>query len=308
MTRLLKNRAKWLLEKALVNSGLAAFGRSMRRRDTLVLAYHNVLPAFVRPSGERSLHLSESAFARQLDVLSEHCDVIPLASLFEDSQNPGRPRVVITFDDAYVGALTVAVPELARRRMAATIFAAPGLFGRATWWDILSDRNSGEVPAGVRERALELCRGNIDQVLRTFGGDASDKRFSPEELIGTEEQLRVSLQHPGIAVGSHTWSHSNLAVLSATSVGNELRESLDWLRSRFDQFVPWLSYPYGRYSTTVENAAAVSGFVGAFRVDGGWFKSDTTQRPQAIPRYNVPAGLSLDGFRLRLGGWFAGSR
>jgi hypothetical protein len=65
-----------------------------------------------------------------------------------------------------------------------------------------------------------------------------------------------------------------------------------------------LAYPYGISSPEVERAAKAVGYMAAFRVHGGWMKRADTR--WSLPRFNVPAGLSRAGFRLRLAGHFAG--
>jgi peptidoglycan/xylan/chitin deacetylase (PgdA/CDA1 family) len=302
VTNRVKRRFKYLVERSLVEAGAPAIVRFFRRHEILVLAYHNVLPAGARPSGDRSLHLPHEQFVRQLDVLADSHDVIALSTVPRAADRAPRPRAVITFDDAYHGALTIALPELTRRGMPATVFAAPGILGQTAWWDMLADLKSGEVAKDIRETALTKHRGEGEAILKAFAPQLELRSFAPEMRIATEEQLHEALRLPGITVASHTWSHANLAALPPAALETELHTSAEWLRARFDVFVPWLSYPYGRVSADAVNAAARAGFVGAMRVDGGWIHPGKGVRPHDIPRYNVPAGLSIDGFCLRLGG------
>ena len=65
----------------------------------------------------------------------------------------------------------------------------------------------------------------------------------------------------------------------------------------------WLSYPYGLTSPTAAQAVERAGYVGAFLVEGGWLpRQQRFYHPFALPRLNVPAGLSVEGFQLRLSG------
>jgi hypothetical protein len=82
-----------------------------------------------------------------------------------------------------------------------------------------------------------------------------------------------------------------------------LRESLAWLRERFQAVIPWISYPYGAYSIAVEDAARRAGDRAGVRIDGGWFARDR-RTTFSLPRLNVPAGLSRNGFVLRTAGLF----
>src|SRR5579862_5104874 len=131
-------RARDWVETSLVWSGIPRWLVRGRHGRTLVLAYHNVLPDTAEPTGDRSLHLPRARFAEQLDVLADWCDVVPLATVLGRAPATGRPRVAITFDDGYRGALTVGAAELRARSLPATMFISPGLVGGdGFWWDAL---------------------------------------------------------------------------------------------------------------------------------------------------------------------------
>ena len=294
-------RLKHLAERALVTSRIASLARNRVRARTLVLAYHNVVPDGEAAVGDLSLHLPRREFARQLDALAETHDVVSITELPEPGTSK-RPRVVITFDDAYAGALTCAVDELVERGMPATIFVAPGLLGSVTWWDILAARSGGVIPDDVRRRALGVLGGSAKKILD--GDHSIPPALRPAGVsarIGTESQLLEAAGRPGITIGSHTWSHPNLSTLDDESLDAELARPREWLQGRFRRVVPWVSYPYGSFTDSVEHAAERAGYRGAFRIDGGWVPTAAGD-VFAIPRLNIPAGLSLNGFQLRLAG------
>lgn len=294
---------KGLAEAALLYGGPAALSRRRRGSRTLILAYHNILPDSGRPGRDESLHLPRHAFAEQLDALAEHCDVIPLGQALNGAGNGDRPRVAVTFDDAYHGAVTAGAAELARRNLPATFFVAPGfLGGRSFWWDSIVVPGSPVLPDLVRSQALDSYAGRDAQIrewARVQGWSLDEP--DPASRCSTEQDLLVALDHPGITVGSHTWSHPNLPRLAGTELEMELRRPLEWLRERFVRVLDWLSYPYGLASPAVETAAKDAGYAAAVLVSGGWM-GERTENPFVIPRFNVPAGISLEGFRLRLSG------
>ena len=84
-------------------------------------------------------------------------------------------------------------------------------------------------------------------------------------------------------------------------MARELTRSLEWLTHRFASVVPWLAYPYGLGSPEIGRAAAEAGYRGAFGISGGWLPR-TDPDAFDLPRLNVPAGVSLHGLALRLGG------
>jgi peptidoglycan/xylan/chitin deacetylase (PgdA/CDA1 family) len=300
----LRAAAKLAFEHLSIWSGGAAVGRRRMRDRTLVLAYHNIIPDDMRNVGDRSLHLPRADFAAQLDSLRATHDVVPLTDLFAARSATGRPRAVITIDDAYTGAVTMGVYELTKRALPATIFVAPAFVGgKSFWWDALADPIEG-LPAGLRERALGDCRGVDADVLRwaVSTGVARLADVPPIARVAGEAEILAAAGRPGISLASHSWSHPNLTRLPHGELATELTKPLSWLRERVPAVVPWLGYPYGLFNAEVAAAAARAGYQGAFAVSGGWVPAAIRDR-FALPRVNIPAGISVEGFQLRGAGF-----
>ena len=303
MKRTARQSAKRLVERALVAGGVASVGLAVRRRSAAVLAYHNIVPDDAPRIGDASLHLSQSAFAAQLDALQALFDIVPLGELLhEPSWQRRRPRVAITFDDAYHGAVTLGVEELRRLGLPATVFVAPALLGaRAFWWDLLADADRGEVDPALRDRVLTEQRGRASAILAERG-DRDDARLTPFHRPASISQVVEALhRHPGLTLGAHSWSHPNLAALPDAELANELELPLQWMARTTDRWLPVIAYPYGLTSPRVEQAAAQRGYVAGWRATGGWMRSMPRQRLDC-PRVTVPAGVSSDGFALLVAG------
>jgi peptidoglycan/xylan/chitin deacetylase (PgdA/CDA1 family) len=289
------------VEFALVASGAPARGRRRVRGDTLVLAYHNIVPDDAPAFGDRSLHLPLGRFRRQLALLAATHDLVELDALDQPARDE-RPRAAITFDDAYAGALRFGVPALREAGVPATIFVAPGILGRdAMWWDRLADPSRG-LDAAVRTHALESLRGEHDAILawaRAQGLPMAEP--APHARIGDADELAAALATPRISLGLHTWSHPNLARLDEADAREEIRRSRDWLATYAPHARPWLAFPYGKHAPPALRAAASLGLTRAFRIEGGWMRAAGAP-PLESPRLNVPAGLSERGFSLRVSG------
>jgi peptidoglycan/xylan/chitin deacetylase (PgdA/CDA1 family) len=146
--------------------------------------------------------------------LIQHCEVVSLDDAVGSTWAPDadRPRVAITFDDAYRGAVTIGVAELVRRGLPATLFVAPAFIGgRSFWWDALGESFTGGLPESVRRAALEGCQG-IDSTVRRW----AQEHFIPvhdlptDACAASEEELLAASRAPRITLGAHTWSHPNL--------------------------------------------------------------------------------------------------
>jgi peptidoglycan/xylan/chitin deacetylase (PgdA/CDA1 family) len=289
--------AKRLLEKGL---RLTLGWRNRVKSGHLILAYHNVVPDELAGRGDRSLHLPVTRFLRQLDLLQSHCRVAPLAEILAGAASEQRPTVAITFDDAYRGATELALPELARRALPTTMFVAPGLFGsRSFWWDEMASGRVGLAPE-VRKSVLERGRA-----LNQDGSTSMPVNPGREDLpecyaCADEGQVRDISDLATVTLGAHSWSHASLPRLDPDELTVELSRPLEWLGSWHGATLPILAYPYGLRSAAVETAAARAGYSAALLIDGGWYTTEASR--WAIPRYNVPAGLSEDGLWLRLAG------
>jgi peptidoglycan/xylan/chitin deacetylase (PgdA/CDA1 family) len=281
--------------------------RHRLRGRTLILAYHGIIPRGERAAGERALYVDQHTFGAQLDRVREVARVVPLDRVDDEPQN--EIRVAISFDDAYQGAVTAGVEELAQRQLPATIFVAPGrLNGHVFWWDALAHRTGALDPA-FRERALGEFDG-IDERVRAFAHQSrdagSDDLPAFARAASVAELDAAVLRHGGITFGSHTWSHPNVARLDAAALREQMERPAEWLRQRYERhYIPWIAYPYGLESPLARDAAARAGYVGGLCITGGWHVATSVSR-FARPRLNVSGGLSPNGFGARLNGTITG--
>jgi len=263
------------------------------------------VPDGAAATGDAPLHLPRARFAEQLDELCRSHEVLPLERVLEDGPRlHGRPRAVITFDDAYRGAVTAGVEELSRRGLPATIFVAPGLLGGGPfWWDVVAGSAAPPATTGAwREHAVHELEGRQDQVLRWAGETGLPSRgVEAHATAATEEELHAACRHAGITLGAHSWSHPNLARVAGAELERELHAPLAWLRARFPMTVPWMAYPYGIASAAAVRLAEAAGYHGAVLVDGGWVRPGGGDRFR-LPRLTIPAQLTGDGFLLRSSG------
>ncbi|PYO83031.1 MAG: hypothetical protein DMD65_06865, partial [Gemmatimonadetes bacterium] len=294
-----RRAVKSLLESGLVHGGLAKLGRLRRREHTLVLTYHNIVPERSPPFGDRSLHLPRPLFVRQLEQLLRTHAVVPLEDVLAPARPSHRPRIAITFDDAYRGATVMGVEELTKRGLPATLFVVPAFVGGGPfWWDAVARPDGEGVDRGLRDHALRALAGKDGQVREWAAAHRLRLAAVPEwALVASEQELHAATRHPGITLASHTWTHPNLVQLPPAELEDELRRPLAWLRQRFERVIPWLSYPYGLASRAVEAAAAAAGYTAALVLEGGWCAPGRVRR-YAVPRHGVPRDLSVNGFVL----------
>lgn len=307
---MLRAKVKVAVERILSEGVVARTGLRRVAKRGLVLGYHNVIPRQAWPIGDTSLHLPIDAFVRQLDYLQEVACVVPLQDLLTESGVPSgdpRPRVALTFDDGYRGALTLGLEELRARGLPATFFIAPGLLGdRTLWWDGLS-HPGGQGLRYIRKHAVEDLGGRSQAILRWAMAEGLEFRAMPAECRPvTEAELCALDGIDGITFGAHSWHHPSLRRLDQAHLRLEMERPLRWLRVRLRAVGSWLAYPYGQSSPAAAEAAQGCGYAGALLADGGWLPRRRTSLFQ-LPRLTVPAGVSPRGFQVRLAGYLCGS-
>jgi len=197
------------LKGLLESLGRWTLGGSPGKR-VVVLCYHSVHPS--KPFASAS----PADFGRHLDWLAGHCDVVPLARILEaarTSQNRARPVVALTFDDGYADNYEFAFPILQSRGLTATFFVTAGLLER-------------DAEVVTRLQALRQC---------TY-----------EDVRPLEWAQAREMHAAGMTIGGHTYSHPNLAVLTATRAREELTRSKQILEDRLGAAVPWMAYPFGK--------------------------------------------------------------
>jgi peptidoglycan/xylan/chitin deacetylase (PgdA/CDA1 family) len=260
-----------------------------------VLAYHNIVNDRSLSVGDVSLHLPLTQLESHLEMMKQEADLVDLGTLLEAHGLPGR-RVAVTFDDAYWGALNLGVPACLRAGCTPTVFIACGLLGRFPEWDVLAD--AGRWSAEERRRFLEERRG-----LQPGEPVSIGRLVDPDHRIATPEEVRVAFRESAFFPGNHTFRHANLGSLDDEEVRTEIELGAQSLMALVQGHpVPWLAYPYGIAPRNL-SVVASSGVPVAFRVDGGWSNASTRPDRHAWPRWNVPSGLSAEGFRARLRGW-----
>jgi peptidoglycan/xylan/chitin deacetylase (PgdA/CDA1 family) len=174
------------------------------------------------------LGLTPELFDEHLAWLQEHCQVVSLAELVAGPRRRGGPYVAITFDDGYADNHTQALALLRARGLPASFFVTAGFIER-----------DDEVMAHLTE----------------VWGD------HPPPLSWSQV---AELRAAGMSIGSHTWSHRNLAHLPTDAAEADLRRSREVLEQRLGEPVRAIAYPWGKLGRHVNGetfaAARRAGF------------------------------------------------
>jgi peptidoglycan/xylan/chitin deacetylase (PgdA/CDA1 family) len=216
----------------------------------VILCYHSVHPSVPYASA------SPEQFAEQLDWLAETCELVSLDDVGATPNRSGKPRVALTFDDGYADNHEYALPLLTERHITATFF----------------------VTAGFLERDPAV----LDHVSDIWQTPTAD-------LVPLSWSQVAEMRGEGMAFGSHTWSHANLAALPPSGVAEELSRSKAVLEERLGDTADAIAYPFGKLhhnvsEQTFELAAAAGYTRGYVSLPRAISPRDA---PLRIPRFGV---------------------
>ena len=300
----IRTTLKHCLEGLAVGIGVDRIRRRLHGGTTVILAYHNVVPDELAGMGDASLHIPLGRFRQHLDALTATHEVRSLEEVLARRQHLDEEAslAAITFDDAYRGTLEVALPELQARKLPATLFVAPAILGdRTLWWDAISEPSLGGPRPEVRTRILEEGEGK-EESARLVVPDALWQEMPSLMRTVTEAELLELEAGFDLSIGSHTWSHPSLPRLSKEELSEELLQPREWLRTRFpERYLDVLSYPYGHSSGEIRRAVEEAGYHAGLALRGNRLQNPEEGTGYAVPRLNVPSGLSRNGLKLRLG-------
>lgn len=184
-------------------------------RGVTVLAYH-----LVGAGTGGAVDLDLAVFRRHVEELAAGAAVVPLRSLGApgDAAAPdARPRVALTFDDAYANFFARAWPLLAERRLPATLFVPVGFV-------------EGTHPAPIRGTE-GLPPAGWDEIAEAAAGGL-------------------------LEVGCHSWSHPDLRRLDDAALDRELAGSRQRLEERLGVRVDSFCSPRALWDRRVERRVA----------------------------------------------------
>lgn len=125
-----------------------------------------------------------------------------------------------------------------------------------------------------------------------LGANASWSESSKHVQLMSEGEIR-HIRSKGVAVGSHTMTHANLAVVDPEALLNQLAESRSKLRELGESFYP-LSYPWGQWSSRILGAVIDSGYDCAVTV-GGKMQPGRTDI-YCLPRIAISGDMDIRTF------------
>ncbi len=200
-------------------------------------------------------------FTDQMAYLHAHgYTPMTVTQLVQCTALPEKP-VILTFDDGMADFYTEAWPILTHYHFPATLYIVTA-----------------------------FVNGTCDWL--THEGESS-------RLMVTWEQIS-HMQAAGIECGAHTHSHPQLDMLSPEKAHDEITTSKKLLEEHLGQSVTSFAYPYGYYTTTIQQQVQAAGYTSACAVNHAMHTSGT--HPFTLSRLMVKASTTLEDFSTLLTG------
>jgi peptidoglycan/xylan/chitin deacetylase (PgdA/CDA1 family) len=311
---------------------LDVLARAANRKRLLIITYHGIRED---ASPARSwLLLPVSEFARQMEFLHAHYDVLPIDDALATPAN-GRPRACITFDDGYRNNLELALPVLERLRLPATIYLPTAFIGSShVLWTTRLDLGLPKASAGVRAQIADWVSLPHDPSTPAFVHGVSDalKALRPREREYLLTKIFGQIPAPSadevkphafvtwpdvtrmestglISFGAHTAHHEIVRNLDDASLRDELQSSVEEVARRCSRVSRTFAYPNGRAVDFDERSAEILASLGcAAAVSTIEGLNDASTPPFALRRISVGGSMRFAEFRSRVSGLDAQAR
>lgn len=249
---------------------LAPIALSLTADAPRVFVYHR----FTEQSTDRAIGID--TFRKQMLLLKERCDILPLSELLESTSPRGaRLRAAVTIDDGYADFFELAAPVLMELGIRATIFVTTGFIDGGIWlWPDRMRALLCAAPAGAytlggfwKQASVDLSTAEqreatwhqladqlvfesdkqreqaITDLASSLGMDMDGLDMSPYRPMSWE-QLR-QLHEWGFEIADHSHSHACLTLMSPDELWQELSRSKSLLESRLGIRIRSFAYPNG---------------------------------------------------------------
>jgi peptidoglycan/xylan/chitin deacetylase (PgdA/CDA1 family) len=209
----------------------------------VIITYHSI------GKGDTPLHISTTLFAKQMEWLKAHANVVLLGAVVKAlAAGVGFPEraAVLTFDDGFLDFAENAAPVLRRLGLPATVFLPTAFCGLANDWP------------------------------------GQPKWVEPQPLMDWPQIRELAAQ--GISFGAHTRSHCVLTGVSAAQAEEEILSSRRDIEERANTPVTHFCYPYGMWNAAIR-ATVTRHYEGACSTAAGIVERGAD--PFALPRVDA---------------------
>jgi|CZKF01.1.fsa_nt_gi peptidoglycan/xylan/chitin deacetylase (PgdA/CDA1 family) len=321
-----------LLARGMYWSGASFLLSQLPARDSLlVLNYHRIGNPDDDLFDPGVFSATADQFNDQISYLKSRASLVTLeeALAFIDGtsrEKTRRCRVLITFDDGYLDNYKIAFPILRSQGAQGVFFLATSMVGtcQVPWWDHIAYlvktarrrqftlRYPADLAVDIEMSGMDASLQNILKLYKQ-PNNSDPVRFllelaeesKGEEPPGTLRRFlnwdeAREMSRDGMAIGSHTRSHSVLSQLKPDRQLEELSQSRTILKEQLGVEADVLAYPVGRkvsFTGQTQMLVRDAGYRAAFSSYGGANMQGKTS-PYNVKRTKM-VGQSWSRFRVQ---------
>lgn len=232
---------------------------------------------------------SQETFREQMLYLSKEYKIISYDDFlfkFNNKLYPDDPTFVITFDDGFNDIYSDIFPVCKELNVPIIVFLTTEniINKNLFWWEEVTELNKlgGNIDKNYLKSLTSIERRKILDTVK------QRTNYEPKvcEVLNETQIVELSKNNL-ITFGSHTVTHTNLAVESDEQIRFELTNSKLYLENLIEKEIWHLSYPNGDYSSKVIQICKEAGYKTALREGDSWVSKNSNVFE--IPR--VGAGL-----------------
>jgi peptidoglycan/xylan/chitin deacetylase (PgdA/CDA1 family) len=290
--------------RGLLWRGAASLLARLPARDSLVvLNYHRIGNPVDDLFDPGVFSATADQFNEQIAYLKGHVSLITLEEALAimdgtEKEKARRCRVLITFDDGYLDNYQIAYPILRSHGAQGVFFLATSMVGSCEipWWDqiaymVKTARNRRFSLRYPAELTVDLVKTGLETSLTAIlkfykrPDNSNPDRFMLELADACKGErppgtLRRFLNWDearemiggGMAIGSHTHSHTVLSQLEAVKQSEELSNSRNIFKEHLGAEADAVAYPVGKqisFNEQTQKLAQEAGYRAAFSSYGG---------------------------------------
>ncbi|HKQ77331.1 MAG TPA: polysaccharide deacetylase family protein [Blastocatellia bacterium] len=291
-----------MIKQSLLNlmrvTGAFDLMRLISSHRALILTYHR----FSADGHDDGAKTPARQFAKQLEYLTSHYDVVPLSRMVEriTAREPLPSRMAaITIDDGYGDAFEIAYPLLRRYGVSASLFVVTEFADRRAWiWTDKARFLTQQAPPQritMKIRDNELClelngpasrrdaSERINSIIKRLPDESKEEaierlslalrveipRTPPEEFSSVTLEQAREMHANGVEIGSHTLTHPILTNIGDARLQLELSDSKSRLEEILGHRVDLFCYPNGDNDERVRREVSRAGYRAAVTVMNG---------------------------------------
>ena len=316
---------KYNILPIVVNLGLEKLLQLTGKGHIVNLFYHGVVEKDSTHIFQR--HINTIEFEKQIRYISRTFDIIPLEeafNIYQKKKKVNHKLVTISFDDGYQNNLTQAIPILETYNAFTTFFIS-GICSEnkhvLLWADVvaicrfISENDFVEIE-GIRYKKsgrydLINSENNLsafyylkhlsverrDQII----GEMYSKYNLSENLLKipheiyrlmSAEEIATLSQSRIAAIGSHGYSHFNLANIDYNEAKFELEKSKSVLEEIIKREVDSVAFPDGNYNDEIKALAMAVGYKKLIAVD--YQCASDFQDIHILNRFGIPSTTTYE--------------